>query len=67
MASDLIKHITIQDPVYPQLKWDMDFKWDECAKTWTYMYSAYFDVFNVFQSDSFKIDNPSPACDRIRR
>ena len=58
-----VKHIVIQDPVYPQLKWDMDFKWDECDKTWIYSYSGYFDIFNVFQADSFKTNIASPGDD----
>lgn len=61
--NDLVKAITIQDPVYPQLKWDMDMKFDICTKTWVYAYSARFDVYNAFKSDAFKTDNPSPACD----
>ena len=56
-------HIVIPDDVYPGLKWDLDFKWDECDKVWIYQQSAYFDVFNVFRSDSFKQNDPSPACD----
>lgn len=56
-------HIVIPDDVYPGLKWDLDFKWDECNKVWIYQQSAYFDVFNVFRSDSFKQNDPSPACD----
>lgn len=58
-----VKHIVIQDPVYPQLQWDMDFKWDECDKTWIYSYSAYFDIFNVFRPDSFKTNVASPGDD----
>lgn len=61
--NDLVKAITIQDPVYPQLRWDMDMKFDICTKTWVYQYSARFDVYNTFKSDAFKQDNPSPACD----
>lgn len=56
-------HIVIPDPVYPQLKWDMNFKWDECNKVWVYNFSANFDIFNVYQSDSFKQNDPTPACD----
>jgi hypothetical protein len=63
--SDLVRHITIPDPVYPRLSWDLDFKWDECAEAWIYQLSASFDVFNVFQADSFSTDSgaSSPSCD----
>lgn len=61
--TEIIQHLVLPDPVYPQLKWDVDFKWDECAKSYTYSQSAYFDVFNAFQPDSFKVDSPSPNCD----
>lgn len=56
-------HIVVPDPVYPMLKWDFDFKWDECEKQWIYAYSAYFDTFNVFQADSFKQNENSPGDD----
>jgi len=60
---DHMKNMVVPDPVYPQLKWDLDFHYDDCTKTWTYMYSAYFDIFNVFQADSFAQNDPTPACD----
>jgi hypothetical protein len=47
------QHIVIPDPVYPRLKWDLDFKWDECNEVWIYQLSAFYDVFNIFQPDSF--------------
>lgn len=57
-------HIVVQDEVYPQLKWDLDFKWDECNEVWVYQLSATFDVFNVFQADSFSTSSgeSSPTC-----
>jgi len=58
-----VAHIVVPDPVYPQLKWDFDFKFDECEKQWIYAYSAYFDTFNVFQADSFKQNENSPGDD----
>lgn len=58
--SEIVKHIVVQDPVYPQIKYDLDFKWDECTKSWIYMLSFYYDVFNVFQADSFNDDDDSP-------
>ncbi len=63
IKSPTAAHIVVPDPVYPMLKWDFDFKWDECDKVWIYAYSAYFDTFNVFQPDSFKSDNNSPGDD----
>jgi hypothetical protein len=62
--TDLVRHIVIPDPVYPRLSWDLDFKWDECDEVWTYQMSASFDVFNVFQADSFATDSGthSPDC-----
>lgn len=56
LDTNIFKHIVIPDPVYPQIKWDLDFKWDECAKAWLYMQSAYYDLFNVIQADSFNVD-----------
>jgi hypothetical protein len=38
-------------------------KFDECAEAWVYFYRAAFDVFNVYQTDSFKQNDPTPACD----
>lgn len=63
--NDLVRHITVPDPVYPNLKWDLDFKWDECDEVWVMQYSASWDVFNVFQADSFSTDSgaTSPSCD----
>jgi hypothetical protein len=57
---DLVKHIVIQDPVYPSVSYDLDFKWDECTKSWIFMMSLYHDIFNVFQADSFNDDDDSP-------
>jgi hypothetical protein len=61
--TEIVKAITIPDPIYPQLNWDLDFKFDICTKVWTYQYSARFDVYNAFKTDAFKTDNPSPGCD----
>lgn len=63
--NDLVRHITIPDPVYPRLSWDLDFKWDECDEFWIMQHSAQYDVFNVFQADSFASDSgeSSPSCD----
>src|SRR5690606_18688542 len=63
--TDLVRHIVVPDPIYPRLSWDLDFKWDECEEAWIYQLSASFDVFNVFQADSFSTDSgaSSPSCD----
>jgi hypothetical protein len=63
IQSDLMAFIVVPDPVYPQLKWDMVMKWDECSEAWVYFYRAAFDIFNVYQSDSFAQNDPTPACD----
>jgi hypothetical protein len=60
LDNGLVKHIVIPDPVYPQLKWDFDFKWDECTKSWIFFISVYNDIFNLFQADSFNDDDDSP-------
>lgn len=50
----LVKHLVIPDPVYGNaLKWDLDFKWDECSKKYVWFTRVYFTVFNTFQADSF--------------
>lgn len=62
--SETVKHIVIDDPAGYPFQWDLDFKWDECTKTWKFKYSMYYKLFNVFQPDSFKGNSPavSPAC-----
>ncbi len=58
------QHIVVPDPVYPGLKWDLDFKWDECEKAWIYKLSTWFDVFNAIQTDAFgAADVSSPICE----
>lgn len=60
----LVQHIVVPDPVYPGLAWDMDFKWDECAKAWIYQLSAHYDIFNAIQADAFgSADETSPICE----
>jgi hypothetical protein len=49
--------------MFPQITWDLDFKWDPCntlGKVWLYQLKAYYDVFNIFQADSFNDDSTSP-------
>jgi hypothetical protein len=54
MNNDLVKHYVLPDPEVPGLMWDVDFKWDECLKSYTWFASVWFDTFNTFQDDSFK-------------
>lgn len=63
--SETVKHIVIPDPAGYPIDWDLDFKWDECTKTWKFLYSFYFRLFNIFQDDSFAGNSPevSPACE----
>lgn len=56
------RHIVVPDPVYPQLKWDLDFRWD-CDKAWNFKLSAWVDIFNAYQADSFASGAGSPSCD----
>lgn len=58
--NQLVQHIVIPDPVYPQLGWNLDFKWDECDKLWKYQLSAWLDVFSAIQTNAFGADN-SPS------
>lgn len=55
-------HIVIPDPIYP-FDWNMDFSWDKCTKSWIYMLSIHWTVFNVFQSDSFANDGEDTSPD----
>ncbi len=65
--TDLAQHIVVPDPVYPALKWDLDFKWDECDKAWIYKLSAWYDIFNAIPSDAFGDDSTdSPDCNDER-
>jgi hypothetical protein len=55
----LARHIVVPDPVYGNaLKWDLDFKWDECNKKWVWFARVYFRVFNTFQPDGFPSGSP---------
>lgn len=55
-------HTIIPDPVYPNLKWNFDMKWDCTALRWKYMYSVHWDIFNIYQTDSFATDTGTPDC-----
>jgi hypothetical protein len=61
ISTDIIKHVVIPDSEYPQIKYDLDFKWDECNKKWIYQQSVYYGLFNVIQADSFSVDSSSPS------
>ena len=59
------QHIVMTDPVYPQLKWDLDFRWD-CDKSWNFQISTWTDIFSLVQADSFSEEGSpagSPPCD----
>jgi hypothetical protein len=57
--NDLVKHITIPDPVYGNaIMWDLDFKWDECTKSYKWLAKTYFKVYNTFQAEAFPSGSP---------
>jgi hypothetical protein len=60
ISTPLVQHIVMPDPVYPQLKWDFDFKWDECDKVWIYTLSADYDLFTIPSDASGSDDLSSP-------
>lgn len=65
------KHMVIPDPdgltVYTNGKrhpvmWNFDVKWDCTDKSWKYMFSVHWDIFNVYKTDSFASDTGTPDC-----
>lgn len=57
------KAIVVQDPVYPQMKWDMDWEYT-CDKVWSYKLSAWTDQFQAIRSDAFGTDfSPQNSCE----
>lgn len=64
-------HTVVPDPdglaifsngrVHPVM-WDFDMKWDCTNKTWKYGFSFHWDLFNVYQADSFASDTGTPDC-----
>lgn len=44
------------------IKWNFDVKWDCTNKSWKYMYSLHWDIFNIYQTDSFSSDTGTPDC-----
>jgi hypothetical protein len=55
-------HTTIQDPDGYPIEWNLDMKWDCTTKQWKYQYSVHWDIFNVYQTDSFSTDTGTPDC-----
>lgn len=60
--NDLEAHTVIQDPDYPALSWNLDFKWDCSTEVWKYSYSFHWTLFNTFQANSFATDTGTPDC-----
>lgn len=61
--SPLQRNIVVPDPVYPGLKWDLDFTFT-CDKTWNYQISTWVDLFQGIQNDAFGTDfSPQTACE----
>jgi hypothetical protein len=62
------QHIVVPDPLGYPFKWNLDFYFDNCTKTWKSQYSILWGVFNVTQPDAFagsgEGDSPdtSPDC-----
>lgn len=57
------RQIVVQDPMYPALKWDLDFEYT-CDKVWSYKVSAWADLFQAIRSDAFGTDySPQNACE----
>lgn len=42
--------------------WNFDVKWDCTDKSWKYMFSVHWDIFNVYQTNSFATDTGTPDC-----
>lgn len=63
--------IVIPDPMGYPFDWNLDFYYDICTKSWKYMLSLHYTVFNVFQANSFSANDDaspdvSPDCDDER-
>lgn len=63
IQSPTVAHIVMPDPIYPQIAWDFDFKWDECDKVWIYSLSADFDLFTPPTDQFGSEDLSSPVCE----
>jgi hypothetical protein len=55
-------HTVIPDPAGYPFEWNFDMKWDCTTKTWKYQYSFHWDIFNIYQPDSFASDTGTPDC-----
>lgn len=63
VKSDVLSAIVVQDPVYPGLKWDVDFSYT-CDKVWNYKVSAWLDMFSAIRTDAFGTDySPQNSCE----
>ncbi len=57
------QRLVIPDPIYPSLKWDLDFEF-ACDDSWNYKLSTYLDLFQGIQNDAFGTDySPQHACE----
>lgn len=46
-------NIVVPDPLGYPFSWNLDFYFDNCTKSWKWMYSLLYGFFNVYQEDSF--------------
>jgi hypothetical protein len=46
-------NIVVPDPLGYPFSWNLDFYFDNCTKSWKWMYSLLYGFFNVYQDDSF--------------
>lgn len=55
-------NIVVPDPLGYPFSWNLDFYFDNCTKSWKWMYSLLYGFFNVYQDDSFSSngDDASP-------
>lgn len=62
-------NIVVPDPMGMPFSWNLDFYFDNCTKSWKWMYSLLYGFFNVYQDDSFSSNGDdaspdvSPDCD----
>lgn len=55
-------HTVVADPDGYPIMWNFDMKWDCSIEAWKYMYSVNWDIFNIYQPDSFATDTGTPDC-----
>jgi len=46
-------NMVVPDPFGYPFSWNLDFYFDNCTKSWKWMYSLLYGFFNVYQEDSF--------------